>query len=173
MTAMRKILWVCALAASATLVHGTTASAQTAVVMRATLSGGEETPNPILSGAVATAEIGVDTVNQELAVRLRVFNLPNGSTASHIHVGPKGLSGPVVIDFPIGTGRTGDFTLNFRVHDSAVFHARPEIGINTFADALQAIAGGNAYVNIHTSAFPGGEIRGQLSVADPNTPQYP
>jgi hypothetical protein len=78
-----------------------------------------------------------------------------------------------VIDFPIGTGRTGDFTLNFRVHDGPAFHARPEIGIRTFADALQAIAGGNAYANVHTSAFPGGEIRGQLVVADPNDPQFP
>jgi hypothetical protein len=172
-TAMRKILWICALAASATLLHGASASAQTAVVMRATLSGGEETPTAILTGAVGTVEIGVDTVNQELAVTLHVFNLPTGSTASHIHIGPKVVSAPVVVDFPIGTGRTGDFTLNFRVHDGIAFHPRPEIGINTFADALQAIAGGNAYVNVHTSANPGGEIRGQLSVADPNTPQFP
>src|SRR5205814_2220235 len=73
----------------------------------------------------------------------------------------------------LATGRTRDFTLNFRVHDGAAFHARPEIGIRTFADALQAIVGGNAYVNIHSSAFPGGEIRGQLFVADPNTPVFP
>jgi CHRD domain-containing protein len=172
-TAMRKLLWICVLATGATLLQAGAASAQTSVIMRATLTGGEETPNLVLSGAVATAEIAVDPTSQEIAVRLRVFNLPNGSTASHIHVGPKGVGGPVVIDFPIGTGRTGDFTLNFRVHDGPAFHARPEIGINTFADALQSIAGGNAYVNIHTSAFPGGEIRGQLSVGDPNTPQFP
>lgn len=172
-TVMRKILSICVLAAGATLLQGVAASAQTSVIMRTTLTGGEETPAMILSGAVATAEVALDPTNQEIAVRLRVFNLPNGSTASHIHVGPKGVSGPVVIDFPIGTGRTGDFTLNFRVHDGPAFHARPEIGINTFADALQSIAGGNAYVNIHSTAFPGGEIRGQLSVADPNTPQFP
>ena len=170
---IRKILWICVLATGATLMPAGAASAQTSVVMRATLTGGEETPNLVLSGAVATAEVALDPTSQEIAVRLRVFNLPNGSTASHIHVGPRAVGGPVVIDFPIGTGRTGDFTLNFRVHDGPAFHARPEIGINTFADALQAIAGGNAYVNIHTSAFPGGEIRGQLSVADPNTPQFP
>ena len=169
---MRKLLWICVFATGVTLVAGA-ASAQTSVVMRATLTGGEETPNMVLSGAVATAEVAVDPTNDEIAVVLRVFNLPNGSTASHIHVGPKGLSGPVVLDFPIGAGRTGDFTLTFRVHDGSAFHARPEIGIRTFADALQAIAGGNAYVNIHTSAFPGGEIRGQLSVADPNAPTYP
>ena len=36
------------------------------------------------------------------------------------------------------------------------------------ADAIQAIVGGNAYVNIHTSQFPAGEIRGQLSVVPVN-----
>jgi hypothetical protein len=170
---MRKILCISALAASALLVQAGAASAQNSVIVRATLNGGEETPTPVLSGAVATAEVAVDTVNQEIAVQMRVFNLPTGSTASHIHIAPRGVTGPVVIDFPIGRGLTGDFTLNFRLHDGAVFHARPEIGINTFADALQAIVGGQAYVNIHTTTFPGGEIRGQLSVADPNAPQYP
>jgi hypothetical protein len=170
---MRKILCICLVAAGALLVQPRAASAQTTVILRATLNGGEETPTAVLSGAVATAEVAVDPTSQELAVQMRVFNLPTGSTASHIHVASKGVTGPVVIDFPIGRGVTGDFTLNFRVHDGPAFHARPEIGINTFADALQAIAGGQAYVNIHTTAFPGGEIRGQLSPADPNTPQYP
>jgi CHRD domain len=170
---MRKILCICLLAAGAMLVQAVAASAQTSVVLRATLNGGEETPTPVLSGAVATAEVAVDPTNQELAVQMRVFNIPTGTTASHIHIASRGVNGPVVIDFPIGRGVTGDFTLNFRVHDGPAFHARPEIGINTFADALQAIAAGQAYVNIHTTTFPGGEIRGQLSVADPNTPQFP
>ena len=170
---MQKMLCIPLLVAGLMLLQAGAASAQTSVVMRATLTGGEETPTPVLSGAVATAELAIDTTNEEIAVQMRIFNLPSGSTASHIHVGPKGVSAPVVIDFPIGRGLTGDFTMNFRVHDGPAFHARPEIGINTFADALQAIAGGNTYVNIHTIAFPGGEIRGQLSVADPNTPQFP
>ena len=72
-------------------------------------------------------------------------------------------SRPLVINFPIPTGRTGDLALGFRV-GAAAFVARPEIGINTMADAIQAITLGNAYVNIHTTQYPGGEIRGQLSV---------
>ena len=36
------------------------------------------------------------------------------------------------------------------------------IGINTIDDVIQAVANGNAYVNIHTTTNPGGEIRGQL-----------
>ena len=164
---MRKILLIGVLATSVTLIQSIPASAQAVVAMRTILTGAEETPNPVPTGAVGTAVVFVDTVNQELAVEMRVFNLPTGTTASHIHIGPKPLSGPVVIDFPIATGRTGDLTLNFRVHDGAAFHPRPEIGINTFADAIQSITGGNAYVNVHTTANPGGEIRGQLALVAP------
>ena len=133
--------------------------------MRTTLTGGEEAP-AVLTGAVGTAVVFVDAANLELTVEMRAFNLPTGTTASHIHVGAKGLAGPVVIDFPIARGITGDTTLNFRVHDGPAFHARPEIGILTFADAIQAITGGNAYVNIHTTANGGGEIRGQLALVE-------
>lgn len=170
---MRKILWICVLAAGVMFSRASTASAQTTVILRATLTGGEETPNPVVTGAVGTVEIAVDPFNQEIAVQMRVWNLPTGSTASHIHLGSKATSNPVAINFPIGAGRTGDFTLNFRVHDGPAFIPRPEIGIVTFADALQAIAAGNAYVNVHTTTFPGGEIRGQLTVAEtfPNAAQ--
>ena len=162
---MRKTLSICVLAMGVVLLQAMPSSAQSVVTMRATLTGAEEAPTPVLTGAVGTAAVFVDTVNQELAVELRVFNLPTGSTAAHIHVGGRGLAGPVVIDFPIARGITGDTTLIFRVRDGLAFHARPEIGINTFADAIQAITGANAYVNVHTTAFGGGEIRGQLAPA--------
>jgi len=158
---MKRLLCGAAVAA-ALLVSVTPASAQVAT-MTATLSGGEEVPI-VLTGAVGTAVVSVDVTNQELAVTLAIFNLPTGSTAGHIHISPRGVSGPVVINFPIPAGRTGDLPLTFRV-GAAAFVARPEIGIITMADAIQSIVGGNAYVNIHTTQFPAGEIRGQLSVA--------
>jgi hypothetical protein len=40
----------------------------------------------------------------------------------------------------------------------------PGAGINMFADAVNAIEAGQTYFNIHTVAFPGGEIRGQITV---------
>lgn len=156
---MRLILSACAVALA--LLLPATASAQT-VNMTATLTGGEENP-AILTGAVGTAEVAVDTANKELAVTLRLFNLPTNTTAGHIHVAPRGVNGPVVIDFPIPAGRTGDLTLTFRV-GAGQLRARPEIGINTIDDAIQSIVGGAGYVNIHTSTNPGGEIRGQLVV---------
>jgi hypothetical protein len=159
---MRPILSACALAL-ALLLPAASASAQV-VNMTATLGGGEENP-AILTGGVGTAEVAVDTANKELAVNLRLFNLPSGTTAGHIHIAPRGVNGPVVIDFPIPTGRTGDLTLSFRVGPNQL-RARPEIGINTIDDAIQSIVGGAGYVNIHTSTNPGGEIRGQLVLAD-------
>jgi hypothetical protein len=137
------------------------ASAQN-VNLTATLSGAEETPAPgINTGAFGFAEVGVDLTNEEVTVALQVFNLPTGSTAGHIHAGGRGTPGPVILDFVFPAGRTGDFTMNLRL-GRAQFRARPEIGIVTFEDALQAIAAGNGYVNIHTTQNGGGEIRGQL-----------
>lgn len=150
---------VAALAALA--LTATSASAQV-VQMAATLSAGDETP-ALLSGAVGTAEVGVDVTNKELSITLRVFNLPTASTAGHIHVGPKGVAGPIVIDFPNIPGRTGDFALTFRVNQAAM-RVQSALGINTMDDVIQAITGGNAYVNIHSTTNPAGEIRGQLAV---------
>lgn len=151
-------------AALAALALTATAASAQVVQMAATLSSGEETP-ALLSGAVGTAEVSVDAEAKEVSVTLRVFNLPTRSAAGHIHVGPRGVAGPVVLDFPGIAGRTGDFVVTFRVNQSA-FRPQPAIGINTMDDVIQAITGGSAYVNIHTTTFPAGEIRGQLVLAE-------
>jgi hypothetical protein len=162
---MKRLL--CAAAAAAALLFSATPSFAQVVIMTATLGGAEETTATpgvlgILTGAVGTATVSVDATNEEVAVQLQLFNFATGTTAGHIHVGPRGVAGPVVLNFPIPAGRTGDLPLSFRL-GAAAFVARPEIGINTMQDAIQAIVGGGAYVNIHTSQFPAGEIRGQLT----------
>jgi CHRD domain len=155
---MRMLLSAGALAL-AVILSAQSASAQT-ISMVATLTGGDENP-PVLTGAVGTAELDIDPLAREIAVTVRVFNLPTGSTAGHIHAGPRGINGPVVVDFPIPTGRTGDFSLTFRVGPNSM---RPNatVGVVTFDDVIQTITGGGGYVNIHSTTNPGGEIRGQL-----------
>ena len=133
-----KRLFCGAAVAAALLISASPSSAQV-VNMVATLGGGEETTATpgllgILTGAVGTATVSVDATNQEIAVTLNLFNFSTGTTAGHIHVGPRGVAGPVVINFPIPTGRTGDLPLTFRL-GAAAFVPRPEIGIATIADA--------------------------------------
>ena len=155
---MTKFLGFCTGALA--LVLATQASAQV-VTLRTTMNGGEETP-VINTGMVGNAEVSVDVADREVAVTLNVFNVPTATTAGHIHVGPAGISGPVVLNFPPAlVGRTGDFAMTFRLGERD-FVARPAQGINTLDDVIQAIVNGNSYVNIHTTQNPGGEIRGQL-----------
>ena len=139
----------------------TAASAQAQVQLNATLSGGDEAPTRVNTGALGTAVVFVDTTNLEMTVNVQVFNLPAGATGGHIHVGAEGTAGPVIFDLAPTAGTTGDFTLSQRL-SAANLVVRAAQGINTMADAIQALTGGNCYINIHTSNNPAGEIRGQL-----------
>jgi len=163
---MKSTLKFIAAAAAAVLMTAASASAQE-IRMRAVLSPGEETPAPgLLSGAVGTADVLVDVAARELSVTIRVFNLPTASTAGHIHVGPVGVAGPIILDFPATIpGRTGDFSLSFRLSATALRQQVAQ-GVITMEDAIQSIVGGNSYVNIHSTANPGGEIRGQLRMVE-------
>src|SRR5262245_51161126 len=101
---MKRLL--CGAAVAATLLISATPSSAQVVNMPATLTGAEETTATagvlgILTGAVGTAVVAVDPVNEEISVTLALFNFATGTTAGHIHVGPRGVAGPVVINFPI------------------------------------------------------------------------
>ncbi len=139
----------------------TAASAQAQVQLNATLNGGSEAPSRVNTGALGTAVVFVDTTNLEMTVNVEVFNLPAGTTGGHIHIGGPDTAGPIIFDLTPTLGRTGDFTLSQRL-SSANLIVRAAQGIHTMADAIQALTGGNCYLNIHSSNNPAGEIRGQL-----------
>jgi CHRD domain-containing protein len=92
------------------------------------------------------------------------------ATQSHIHCAPAGVNGPVVVFLAgfhaKGWDVDGSWIENATVTDDNVMP--PAAGstcptpINNLRDLAQAIRDGNAYVNVHTVANPGGEIRGQL-----------
>ena len=137
------------------------ASAQAQVQLSANLSGGTEAPNKVSTGALGTAVVSVDTTNKEITVSLEVFNLPTGAVGGHIHVGASDVAGPIIFNLAPTSGTTGDFTLNERLSSGNLI-VRTAQGILTIDDAIQALTGGNCYINVHTTANPGGEIRGQL-----------
>lgn len=137
---------------------GAEARAQT-IRLSAVLSGANETPG-VLTGAAGSAEVFVNLATRAVNYRVEVFNMPTLTTAGHFHVGGPGLAGPVVIDLA-PPAVTDDFALSGTVAASAL-RPRADQGIRTFDDFVQALVGGQIYVNIHSTTNPGGEVRGQL-----------
>ncbi|MBM3752335.1 MAG: CHRD domain-containing protein [Acidimicrobiia bacterium] len=142
------------------LASATQAQAQI-MTFTAALSGGNEVPG-VVTGSAGTATVTWNTTTSAGTYRVDVFNMPVGTTAAHIHVGAAGVSGPVVINLTVPTGGiSNDFGLTGTFGCSDLV-ARAAQGINSCEDLVQALMLGNTYVNVHSTANPGGEIRGQL-----------
>lgn len=157
---------VAALSLVGTAGLGTVAVADpdTAGIMTAQLSGAEEVPSvdTLARGEAVFKRTGED----ELTFFLNVANIEN-VTMSHIHLAPAGQIGGVVVWlYPEGPppqlipGRF-DGTLASGTITSADFvGALAGMSMDALISNIDA---GNAYVNVHTSQFGGGEIRGQIS----------
>lgn len=134
------------------------------IVLKAQLSGAEEVPG-LNTGAHGSATVTVDRSAGTITYEVNVYNLPTGIVASHIHVGAATTAGPIIFNFTVpAVGQSNDFKLSGSLTPGDLVQ-RPATGINSFEDAIFAIASGNAYVNVHSQANTGGEIRGQLCPA--------
>ena len=144
------------------LVFGAVAPAASAqpTSFRAVLSGGNEVPAvDTLARGVATFQLSDD--GTELSFRLVVANIEN-VVASHIHVAPAGVNGPVVAFLFSGApgGRSDGVLAEGTI--TAANLVGPLAG-HPLSDLIAAMEAGNAYANVHTSpAHLGGEIRGQI-----------
>lgn len=134
---------------------------------RAHLSGAEEVP-PVDTKATGQSTFQLDTDATELRYRVTVANIED-VTQAHIHCGATGVNGPVVAflfgpdaDGTSPNGILAQGTLTdadvIPLADSAACPG----GVANFAEMVDKIRSGNAYVNVHTQQWPGGEIRGQL-----------
>ena len=142
------------------LVSAAQAQAQT-ITFNAQLSGGNEVP-VVVTGSVGTAVVTWNTATKAGTYRVEVYNMPVGTTASHIHVGAPGAGGPVIINFTVPAGGiSNDYSLTgtFGCSDVTVRAAQ---GINSCDDFEQALLLNNTYVIVHSTANAGGEIRCQL-----------
>lgn len=90
-----------------------------------------------------------------------------GITMAHIHVGAAGTNGPIVA-FLFGPDAGGQNQLNLSGTITEANLTGPLAG--KWADFSKALAAGQLYVNFHTLANPGGEIRAQLATAAPAAP---
>ena len=141
------------------LVYAGSASAQPSG-FAADLSGAEEVP-PIMNAATGRATFQVSPDGSELAFKVVVANLGN-VTASHIHCAARGANGPFGAILSSSTPGPAD-----GISAEGVITA-PEsgngCGWSDLAAMLGAMETGNTYVNVHTAANLGGEIRGQIRV---------
>ena len=165
--------------AIATVLLLATQNAQ-AQVFTASLSGPNEDPinnSPGTGFATVTLDLALHT----LQVDVTFSGLQGTTTAAHIHaptVDP--LTGtasvatqtPYFVDFPIGV-TFGSYSHLFNTLDTSTYNASfvtANGGTAAGAEAALAAAltAGKAYLNIHSTEFPGGEIRGFL-VPEPST----
>lgn len=125
-----------------------------------TLDAAQEPSLPVSSG-LGSGSATLDWATFEFTIDFAYLGLSAPTTMAHVHQAPPGVNGPVLIPLtltPLGT----------------TFGSGHFGGVITEAQAL-AILSGDTYVNVHTTAYPGGEIRGQLpavamgAVPEPST----
>ncbi|MDB5065561.1 MAG: hypothetical protein JWM18_1995 [Chloroflexi bacterium] len=109
----------------------------------AALSASEETPTAGPAGGTGAAKVTIDAAAGQLCYDLSWSPQVGTPSAAHIHKGAAGTSGPIVV------------VLSPTAAHTCVASPGP---------VLQGIAADPSgyYVNIHSNAYPGGAVRGQL-----------
>lgn len=147
------------------------------IVYTISLSGANESP-PNASQGIGSAEVDFDIVAHSMRVLVTFSDLLATTTASHIHcptaVAGTGTAGvatqtPTFTGFPLGvTSGTYDHTFDTTLattYSPAFIAANGGTTAGAEAALAASLAAGTAYLNIHTTLFPGGEIRGFIKRA--------
>jgi hypothetical protein len=132
----------------ATLVLGTAvvfAAPASAETFKVTLDGKSEVP-ATTSTATGTADVDYDAATKKLTWKLTYSGLTGPATAAHFH-GPAEAGKNAGVKVPIANATSS-----------------PAEGSATLTDEQAAdLLAGKYYINVHTAANPGGEIRGQVT----------
>ncbi|MGE0384323.1 MAG: CHRD domain-containing protein [Gammaproteobacteria bacterium] len=132
-----------------------------------------------LSSGTGFARVTIDLDLETMRVEFNFSGLTGNTTASHIHccttnpgTGNAGVATEVPsFPFPLGV-TSGSFDETFDLTDPNTFNTTPTTGFLATSGGTAALASARlilgldankAYLNIHTSAFPGGEIRALLA----------
>ena len=145
-----------------------------------TLTGSQEVP-PNASPGIGSALVTFDTATNMLTVNVSFAGLLSPTVASHIHCctlpGANAMVAtavPTFPGFPLGV-TTGTYLQTFDLtvastYNPAFITAHGGTVAGAQAAFIAGLLNGQTYLNIHTSQFPGGEIRGQLqAVPEPAT----
>ncbi len=144
--------------------------------VREQLSGFEEDPLVLSTTGNGTFTAHIDEGNQEITYELSYSALEGNVLQAHIHLGGKAQSGGISVFLcsNLGNGPAGTqlcpaapatITGTIRPADVIGPNNPPTVqGITAgqFDELVRAIRAGVTYVNVHSSLYPGGEIRAQL-----------
>lgn len=151
--------------------HGPAAHAAATRNFVAPLSGGEEVP-AVATEARGLARFQLSRSGDEIEYRLIVANIEN-VLMSHIHLAPAGQNGGVVVWlYPEGPppqlieGRSDGVLATGTITADQLVGALAGEDLGALLEVMEA---GGAYVNVHTSQFPGGEVRGQIRAGGPGS----
>jgi hypothetical protein len=128
----------------------------------ASLAGANEVP-PVSSDGTGLATFSLNDSQTALDYTLITYGLED-TVQAHIHLGPAGENGDVVVFLfgPEATGVTRDGILAQGTITEADLMPMPNVFDGTMVTLIDHLRAGTAYVNVHTLANPGGEIRGQV-----------
>ena len=149
-------------------------AAQEGAPLRATLMGYQEVPS-VSSKADGEFEARIAADGQSFDYTLAYDGLQADVLMSHIHFAQKSVNGPIIVWLcgtttnpgPAGTqtcpGRSGTLHGTVTAANVLASPTTQQLAAGELAELIDAMRAGVAYVNIHTTVSPGGEIRGQVS----------
>lgn len=134
----------------------------------AKLRGAEETPAGVSTAATGLFGAQLDSSETSLMFALLYSGLEGGSvTAAHIHLGRPAITGGIVIHLCGSGGKpicpAPPATVSGAVSAADVVAVGGQgLAAGEFAEIVRAMRQGDVYVNVHSTSYPGGEIRGQI-----------
>jgi CHRD domain-containing protein len=166
----QRVLFAAFTAAVVVLVVGV--GAQGARTVRADLNGFQEDPSISTTGNGSfTAKI--DDEAQVIEYELTYADLEGGNTLfAHIHIGSMDHNGGVSAFLcggstkPAPCPNVGGTVTGTIVPADVVGPATQGVEAGSWVELVRAIRAGHTYANVHTTRWPGGEIRGQIKNND-------
>jgi hypothetical protein len=137
------------------------------------LTGYEETPSAVSTGANGTFNARISNDESRIEWELSYAALEGAVQQAHIHFGQKSVTGPISVFLctNLGNGPAGTqpcpappATISGTITAVDVTNLANERGISAgeLDELIAAIRVGATYVNVHSTRWPGGEIRSQI-----------
>ena len=137
------------------------------------LTGYEETPSAVSTTGTGTFNARISNDESRIDWELSYSDLEGAVQQAHIHFGQKSVTGPITVFLctNLGNGPAGTqpcpappATISGTIVAADVTNLANERGISAgeLDEVIAAIRAGATYVNVHSTRWPGGEIRAQI-----------